>query len=240
MPAQHGSPTTASRSRPSQATRQIRSTRLPAAGSTPAVPMSEDVCMSSAPPLGDILNATPSDHMTACHMVQSGSGHSLAPARRSSIERQGDAMSGAASPDAPEGGPQPFIQVQDLRVRFVSREATVRAVNGVSFDLDARQGSLRDRRIRIGQIGDDAVAACGCTPRTARHRRNDACRRTRHQRSQRSRHGEATRLADLDGVPGTDDRARSAVYGWRPDCRDSETARKRQPRSRLGARARAS
>jgi peptide/nickel transport system ATP-binding protein len=45
-------------------------------------------------------------------------------------------MSGAASPDAPEGGPQPFVHVQDLRVRFVSREATVRAVNGVSFDLD--------------------------------------------------------------------------------------------------------
>jgi peptide/nickel transport system ATP-binding protein len=29
----------------------------------------------------------------------------------------------------------PFVSVRDLNVRFVSREATVRAVNGVSFDL---------------------------------------------------------------------------------------------------------
>ncbi|SHE50189.1 peptide/nickel transport system ATP-binding protein [Kaistia soli DSM 19436] len=29
----------------------------------------------------------------------------------------------------------PFVRVKDLRVRFVSREATVRAVNGVTFDL---------------------------------------------------------------------------------------------------------
>jgi peptide/nickel transport system ATP-binding protein len=30
---------------------------------------------------------------------------------------------------------QPFVHVDDLRVRFVSREAPVKAVNGVSFDL---------------------------------------------------------------------------------------------------------
>lgn len=30
----------------------------------------------------------------------------------------------------------PFVQVRDLRVKFVSREATVSAVNGVSFDLE--------------------------------------------------------------------------------------------------------
>lgn len=29
----------------------------------------------------------------------------------------------------------PFVHVEDLKVRFVSREATVKAVNGVSFDL---------------------------------------------------------------------------------------------------------
>ena len=31
--------------------------------------------------------------------------------------------------------PAPFIRVKDLRVKFVSREASVKAVNGVSFDL---------------------------------------------------------------------------------------------------------
>jgi peptide/nickel transport system ATP-binding protein len=30
----------------------------------------------------------------------------------------------------------PFLQVRDLRVKFVSREATARAVNGVTFDLE--------------------------------------------------------------------------------------------------------
>jgi peptide/nickel transport system ATP-binding protein len=44
-------------------------------------PYAEEVCMSKSPPLGDILNATPGDHMTACHMVQPASGHSLAPAK---------------------------------------------------------------------------------------------------------------------------------------------------------------
>ncbi len=31
---------------------------------------------------------------------------------------------------------QPIVDVQDLSVRFVSRDATVHAVNGVSFTLD--------------------------------------------------------------------------------------------------------
>jgi peptide/nickel transport system ATP-binding protein len=43
-------------------------------------PFVEDVCMAKAPPLGDILNAAPDDHMTACHMAHPGSGHSRAPA----------------------------------------------------------------------------------------------------------------------------------------------------------------
>jgi len=40
----------------------------------------------------------------------------------------------------PQGEPgRPYVQVKDLNVRFVSREATVKAVNGVSFDLDKGQ-----------------------------------------------------------------------------------------------------
>jgi peptide/nickel transport system ATP-binding protein len=34
---------------------------------------------------------------------------------------------------------EPLVQVRDLTVRFVSREATVHAVNGVDFDLAARE-----------------------------------------------------------------------------------------------------
>lgn len=43
-------------------------------------PYVEDVCMSTAPPLGDVLKATPDQHLAACHMVNPGSGHSRAPA----------------------------------------------------------------------------------------------------------------------------------------------------------------
>jgi ABC-type dipeptide/oligopeptide/nickel transport system ATPase component len=33
--------------------------------------------------------------------------------------------------------PRPLVEIRDLNVSFVSREATVSAVNGVSFDLMA-------------------------------------------------------------------------------------------------------
>jgi peptide/nickel transport system ATP-binding protein len=43
-------------------------------------PFAEDVCMSKAPRLGDVLKAMPDQHLAACHMVHPGSGHSKAPA----------------------------------------------------------------------------------------------------------------------------------------------------------------
>jgi peptide/nickel transport system ATP-binding protein len=45
-------------------------------------------------------------------------------------------MSESASSVEAESALEPFVQVRDLRVRFVSREATVRAVNGISFELE--------------------------------------------------------------------------------------------------------
>ena len=42
-------------------------------------PYVEEVCMSKAPVLGDVLRATPDQHLAACHMVHAGSGHSKAP-----------------------------------------------------------------------------------------------------------------------------------------------------------------
>ncbi len=47
-------------------------------------------------------------------------------------------MSQIASPSVSQAVPHPapLVRVDDLRVRFVSREATVRAVNGISFDLE--------------------------------------------------------------------------------------------------------
>lgn len=53
-------------------------------------------------------------------------------------------MDDVRSPDLslaePQSGrPKPFVRVEDLKVKFVSREVTVQAVNGVSFDLERGQ-----------------------------------------------------------------------------------------------------
>lgn len=42
-------------------------------------PHVEEVCMSKAPALGDVLRAAPDQHLAACHMVHAGSGHTKAP-----------------------------------------------------------------------------------------------------------------------------------------------------------------
>lgn len=53
-------------------------------------------------------------------------------------------MNEMRNPDVLAAEPQgdaarPYVEVRDLNVRFVSREATVKAVNGVSFDLERGQ-----------------------------------------------------------------------------------------------------
>jgi peptide/nickel transport system ATP-binding protein len=42
-------------------------------------PFVEDICMSRAPNLGDVLRLSPDRHLAACHMIHPGSGHSRAP-----------------------------------------------------------------------------------------------------------------------------------------------------------------
>ena len=47
--------------------------------------------------------------------------------------------------------PRPLVDVQDLSVRFVSRDAAVNAVNGVSFTLDRGEALVL--------LGDRALAS---------------------------------------------------------------------------------
>lgn len=42
-------------------------------------PFSEDVCLSKAPALGNVLQTEPGQHLAACHMTHPKSGHSRAP-----------------------------------------------------------------------------------------------------------------------------------------------------------------
>ena len=49
--------------------------------------------------------------------------------------------------DMSPSGAEPLAEIRDLSVRFVSREATVHAVNGVSFTVRARRGAVHPRRV---------------------------------------------------------------------------------------------
>jgi oligopeptide/dipeptide ABC transporter ATP-binding protein len=80
-------------------------------------------------------------HAVACHMYAAASGHpeaiaALNPPRLIGLAPQQNAVSQAAPMPAGETlVPLPLVAVRDLCVRFVSREATVHAVNQVSFTM---------------------------------------------------------------------------------------------------------
>ena len=61
--------------------------------------------------------------------------------------------------------PRPLVEIRDLNVSFVSREATVAAVNGVSFDLMAGEVLCI-----IGEFGSgkSVTISCGCIRHGAR------------------------------------------------------------------------
>lgn len=102
-------------------------------------PHAQAVCAEKVPGLPARLSQTM--HAAACHLYDVDSGHSAA-GRLSA----GQYITPALSPPQYHGQGEevvtpvqapPLVEVADLRVRFVSREATVHAVNGVSFRMQA-------------------------------------------------------------------------------------------------------
>jgi oligopeptide/dipeptide ABC transporter ATP-binding protein len=104
-------------------------------------PHVQDVCTRVTPHLPLPLHGTL--HAVACHMYDAASGHpdaieamsphrlvALLPPHWQSPVRQPEPCQ-AAEPCVPP----PLVEVRDLCVRFVSREATVHAVNRVSFTM---------------------------------------------------------------------------------------------------------
>src|SRR5712691_8798529 len=104
-------------------------------------PHAQEVCAQVAPRLPLPRHGT--RHAVACNMYDTASGHPEVVKARSpyrlvvlSPPPQQSPVSQTAPPQASEPHiPLPLVDVRDLCVRFVSREATVHAVNGVSFTM---------------------------------------------------------------------------------------------------------
>ena len=159
-----------------------------AAASARAARFAEDVCASKAPALGAWVDAQAASR----RLPHGGSDLRAQPRARLPRRRRRRRAGGstcarvrqtptppAMRADPPQGrasaqsaitaaSDQPLVEVEDLHVKFVSREATVRAVNGVSFELDARRGAVHHRRIRLRQVRDDAGADAAAAARGAR------------------------------------------------------------------------
>ena len=61
----------------------------------------------------------------------------------------------------------PILQVEDLHTSFVTDRGLVRAVDGVSFELDQGTNPRRGRRVRVGKDGAFAIGD-GAAPVDAR------------------------------------------------------------------------
>ena len=117
---------TASRRRRSPAIRRARSTRPRAAASARGA-RSPKTCARRRCP-NSARGHDRESHVAACHMHDPGSGHSASPALR-------------GTRDGRRHLPRPALSVlrsprcRTCTVRFVTREATVHAVNGVTFSV---------------------------------------------------------------------------------------------------------
>jgi peptide/nickel transport system ATP-binding protein len=111
-------------------------------------PHAQDICGRETPVLPSVLTHAVG-HLVACHMYDSASGHTEAspppaqsqakPARvpvqaRDARLATTDALADATTLTAANPC-EPLVEVRDLNVTFVSREASVHAANDVSFTL---------------------------------------------------------------------------------------------------------
>jgi peptide/nickel transport system ATP-binding protein len=101
----------------------------------------EDVCAREVPVLPSLF--TPGNHHVACHMYDPESGHSEANPSLVQIDSSRTASTVPPTVSQPSATEltdvpherQPLVEVRDLNVTFVSREASVHAVNEVSFEM---------------------------------------------------------------------------------------------------------
>jgi peptide/nickel transport system ATP-binding protein len=96
-------------------------------------PQAHDKCAEVTPHLPLPLHGT--RHAVACHLYDTTAGHpETVPATWQPLSQSVVPLTVPAQPCATPT-PPPLVEVHDLCVRFVSREATVHAVNRVSFSM---------------------------------------------------------------------------------------------------------
>ena len=131
----------------------------------------------------------------------------------------------------------PLLQVNDLRTSFFTSDGEVRAVDGVTFDID-------DGRT-VGLVGESgcgksvtALSIIQLLPRAPGRIVGGERPVSRHGSRAPPRRGDAPhpRQRDLDDLPGADDLAQSGHDGRRPDRRNRAAASRREPQR--GARPR--
>lgn len=104
-------------------------------------PSAHDVCATVTPQLPLALHSA--SHAVACHLYDASSGHPQAgkllppPATTGTPVLQACGVSSTEAAQADASPPPALVEVRDLCVRFVSREATVHAVNRVTFTMQA-------------------------------------------------------------------------------------------------------
>ena len=146
-----GSRRGASRNRRSPAIRPTRSIRPPAAASTRAALRRSGLRARHAAAGRRGRGCARCRHATLPPATSGpASGHSLA--GRSQPRGHPLATAGArACLTWTSASPRRSLEVDDLTVRFVTREATVHAVNGVSFTRAPRRGAVHPGRVRLRQ-----------------------------------------------------------------------------------------
>jgi peptide/nickel transport system ATP-binding protein len=113
-------------------------------------PHAQDICARATPVLPSVLNPV-SPHLVACHIYDPASGHTdakpaaaprqakpavVAVPTAEDLRSRTTAFADATSATTPsENTCEPLVEVRDLNVTFVSREASVHAANDVSLTV---------------------------------------------------------------------------------------------------------
>ena len=133
----------------------------------------------------------------------------------------------------------PLLTVRDLSVAFETRDGIVRAVNGVTFALEAGTGARPPRRVGLRARASPCARSWGCTRRGRTRVAGEVLVKGRDvNRLDEARARGAARRRRLPRVPGADDRARSRLHDRPADRRRrscstaSSTARPRAARPR--------